>query len=522
MDFFNILFAKQTGLADGSLESLFGRLIGEKYVWETEKAPYFFRRSGGSLRSRLLGKEKDCIVGVSVPWNQLAPTYSSAVSTLMPFIEGTTIVAGHKYYISRKLSVSESVGNFIYARVNGANVSTQLSLTGTTKEGIKTAAYGGVSDGTTANTEGNIWIYQGASESATVSDIQLIDLTLMFGSTIADYAYTLETQQSGKGIAWLKSYGFFGEPYYAYDSGSIKSVSGLVSHNMTGKNQFNEPSNYNGDLVAVHIDANQSFVASANISCGIRYYDADQVQIDYWSTLPNSYGDRKYRVITANKDIEYIAFYGSGNPKEFMIEFGSTVSDYAPYTVNEYALDSDLILRGVPKMDADHNLYADGDTYESSGVVTRKYLPISITRVSNKSGTWDSGAGKGAFWYTTLTDLSLPAIKALNTAFMKGYALVPNVTDNLVVSEPTMAMFANGIIRWIDPVHMTDDKDTYNAYLANNPIEGVLEVLTPTTDTAEPFASPQKVDGAGTEQYITTDSFVPVGHETQYKCSPTP
>lgn len=102
-------------------------------------------------------------------------------------------------------------------------------------------------------------------------------------------------------------------------------------HTITGKNLFNAPNNDAGELVACHIDANQSFVASANISCGIRYYDANKTQIDWWSTLPNTYGDRKYRALSANQAIEYVEFYGSGNPTDLMIELGNEPSDYEPY-----------------------------------------------------------------------------------------------------------------------------------------------------------------------------------------------
>lgn len=51
-----------------------------------------------------------------------------------------------------------------------------------------------------------------------------IDLTQMFGSTIADYIYSLEQATTGSGIAWLKSYGFLTEDYYPYNAGELMSV----------------------------------------------------------------------------------------------------------------------------------------------------------------------------------------------------------------------------------------------------------------------------------------------------------
>ena len=41
--------------------------------------------------------------------------------------------------------------------------------------------------------------------------------------------------------------------------------------------------------------------------------------------------------------------------------------------IGNYPLDSDLVLRGVLKLDASNNLYYEGDVYESDGTVTRNY-----------------------------------------------------------------------------------------------------------------------------------------------------
>ena len=63
-----------------------------------------------------------------------------------------------------------------------------------------------------------------SSTTLSVRNVNLIDLTAMFGSTIADYIYTLEQTEAGSGIAWLESYGFDFSTYHAYDAGSIQSV----------------------------------------------------------------------------------------------------------------------------------------------------------------------------------------------------------------------------------------------------------------------------------------------------------
>lgn len=68
-----------------------------------------------------------------------------------------------------------------------------------------------------------VYVYNGYSGTTDLK-LNAIDLTIMFGSVIADYVYSLEQAEAGSGIAWLKSYGFFTKDYYAYDAGSLQSV----------------------------------------------------------------------------------------------------------------------------------------------------------------------------------------------------------------------------------------------------------------------------------------------------------
>ena len=56
------------------------------------------------------------------------------------------------------------------------------------------------------------------------SEDNVIDLTAYFGTTIADYVYTLESGTAGAGITWLKNNGFFTADYYPYNAGGLLSV----------------------------------------------------------------------------------------------------------------------------------------------------------------------------------------------------------------------------------------------------------------------------------------------------------
>lgn len=126
----------------------------------------YFIRPSASIGDR----EYDEIVGGTVGWNQLCNGSS------------VTVTSGHKYYMI--------------------------------KGGAKSV---GASDGTaiTGLTSG--------------TDI-VIDLTALFGSTIADYIYSLEQATAGAGVAWFRQY--FGEDYYPYSEPTLKSVEGLTAHVM--------------------------------------------------------------------------------------------------------------------------------------------------------------------------------------------------------------------------------------------------------------------------------------------------
>ena len=542
MDLWEIYKASKGVPHSGDLyDALMGKALGGAgSVWELETAPYLFRQSGGLLNSRLLGKEKDCIVGASVGFNQLfgsnasitvfgiTANYTNGKLTLSgtpTSVNGAFRIyvpnradmpSGHKFLVS---GASTHFG----IRPQGYSYSTSSSQ----KERIFISGDSVISDivvnflGLDTATEYNETIYP-----------QFYDLTLMFGSTIADYAYTLETQQTGKGVAWLKDYGFFSE-YFAFDGGSIKSVSGLVSHKMVGKNLLDYGNTITiGDpdpavIKDLYIPATCtfSFKASADYVNSNNYWLVYLEQRSGTKTyITPTAGQKTTKTLYATIDNPIIRIYirsigiTAGTVSELQIELGSTATDYAPYHTDTYPLDTTVELRGLFKMDADHNLYAEGDTYESSGVVSRKYAQIVF------DGSSDEGwflYGYGGF------GIGVSGIKRPSTS-----SEIANIISNKFIAENYTDM-GNNARDFAMACHYTvDNMVFYNAsittveawrtWLSSNPITLVYELATPTTDQAEPFTSPQNVDKAGTEEYVTTQKFVPIGHETQYKCTPTP
>ena len=496
MDLWEIYKASKGVPHSGDLyDALMGKSLGGGSVWETENAPYLFRRSGGSLRTRLLGKAKDKLVGASVGWNQLVQNgnfadtsnWDSSYGTLsvannvgsFTVAEATTsaridmnftAIAGHKYlsFADIKVPYGTTPQGFTTFRTTPATAIAigTLTVNGWTRiSGIRNA------DASDASS-GKFRVYFNAS-SGTVGDIvqlrniQLIDLTLALGSTIADYAYTLESQQSGKGVKWLRDYGFFDKPYFAYDSGSLQSVNATKKITV-GKNALNHTEMVVGGIDDItgtdgtnsarvnsgYIEVIQGETYTASIESGkkvVCYHLYDNQKhgigknvLSATATIPDGVSYIRFAFGYTNNDTITVDDVSSAQ-----VELGSTATAYEPYTAHEYSL-ADLELRGVFKMDASHNIYAEGDTYESSGKVTRN----TILR-----------------------------------AYQSGdESLADAITDgtNTIVLSPNAS-----------------------------------------TEQATPFTSPQIVDKYGTEQYIdgkvasgTRDVAVPVGHETEYKCSP--
>ena len=222
--------------------------------------------------------------------------------------------------------------------------------------------------------------------------MNICDLTQMFGSTIADYIYTLETSHTGDGVAWFRK--LFPKPYYAYNAGELMSVQ-AASHKMTGFNQWDEEwelggySTSNGQKAAdntrirnknyIPCLPNTTYCNSSPATMIVLYYDAGKNFISYEGVLTNI-------TFTTPSNCGYINFYmatayGTTYNNDICINLhwdGERDGEYEPYTVHSYALDSDLVLRGIPKLDADNKLYYDGDTYESDGTVTRRYGVVDI------------------------------------------------------------------------------------------------------------------------------------------------
>ena len=388
---------------------------GRGATLQTDTEPYLTKQTPQGDRELL------SLVGGTVAWNQLCNSSS------------VTVTSGHKY-IMRK-SGATSVGNS-----NGS------ALTGLTSG----------------------------------SDM-VIDLTQMFGSTIADYIYTLEQGTAGAGVAWFRK--LFPNDYYAYDAGSLLSVK-TSGHVVTGKNLLNPiiytGGSYNPNIgtqwtlseAATQLTDNEDGTFSIDLGSWsarlflfplqkTKYYFYADFSADNMATT-SGYLDADFKVlsvynVTGAEFTRNLGITGTDEQRYFFllfaprsyaqtitithpqIEYGETATAYEPYSQTTYPL-SNIELRGIPKL-VDNKLQYDGDSYESSGAVTRKY------------GTRAYQAGDATDGSTMVTD-------GTNT---------------------------------------------------------VYKLDTPTTETADAYTSPQTVKAGGSEQFVDERTVpMPVGNVSEY------
>ena len=478
--------ADKNGSYDNLTAGLAEQLTTDQGI--TDSVPYLMRPSGGGLA--VGSYEQDKIVGGSVVWNQLIQNGNfadnsgwSAIASnhetlaidngiaTMTAISGNTAkgitrrtvipsLANHKIFFSVMVNPSANIGVRIGgpSAVAGNYRDASFYATANTWNHINkvlTVA----SDNTTRNI--NLYLdtvgQLSAGDTVQVKQFYAIDLTAMFGTTIADYIYGLETATAGAGVAWLKQHfpAQFCSGYQEYNAGEIKSVGGLVSHDTTGLNQWDEEleaGQYNTATGAKESYSGR-YRSKNLIPClpNTVYYHSKSMQLLYYDSKkqflsPRNGGFLSAREFTTPDSCYYITFNiteVTKNNGDICINFSDPAKNgtYEPYEVHSYPLDSTLTLRGIPKLDANNQLYYDGDTYSADGTVERRFAERA----------YQSGD-------ESLTDA---------------------LTDGTVT---------------------------------------VYKLATPTTETATPYQMPQLVDPDGTEEYVLSDGAfpMPVGHETFY------
>ena len=522
---------------DGSYPDMSVGNVFSDDSYTEDKTPYLYRVSGGGIE---VGKvEADKIVGGTVAWNQQVPinetTRTVADVEVTSNNDGTYTLNGTATAIAANYWFSSGSYNTIQNHimllkdvviVSSSGLSTRFS-----------SQLGGIKLYKCEYSEKVSFRMPNFQNGKTYSNVkvvpQLFDLTQMFGSTIADYIYTLGQTT---GVAFFRK--MFPNAYYPYNAGELMHVSGLSEHLMTGFNWFDEGSaewiasyyinanggqgsstSYRNTSTFTQVLSNTPYAYSVYktstvvTSLSVAFYDADKNFIS--RSTPSAETSQigvNTVVITTPVNARYARLNAPTDSKDICISLSSSRNgEYEPYVKHSYPLDSSLTLRGLPKLDSSNNLYYDGDVYSSDGKVQRKYG----VKTFNGTETWsflkygESGIYRA---YINVSDIST------STADSNVADIISNLYPTIQYQRGSVQTGISGRygytqINVFQSVYTT--VEAFKSALATNPLEVVYLLATPNEETAQAYTEYQKVSKYGTEEYVST-GIVPVGHITKY------
>ena len=520
----------------------------------TDKSPYLFRAMPTGAGDR----EEPVIVGGSVVWNQLVKaissenwaaesgvtaTFTDGIATISSTTVGNGIYTkntiptygGHKYAVM--ITAKGTSGQTLAVTMPSTGIVKYLSI-----ESSDWKTYSLVlSTAQDANTRMYVFIRDVAYENLQIKNVVLTDLIVMFNSSIADYLRTLETTETGAGLAYLRKYGFFTKQYYPYSEPTFKHVEGLTAHRMVGFNQWDEEYEAGGlnindgekqtasDRIRsknfIHVLPNTTYYlcigaehhpSGGNSTNDVVFYDENKAYIGY-SNPRQTYSF----TFTTPANCHYVMFhtsprYGDTYYHDICINLSDPAKNgtYEPYKSYTYPLDPDVVLRGIPKLDSANNLYFDGDVYKADGTVSRRYIEVLVDGGVNGiafSGAW--GAEANGYTVYISTGLGARSYNTISDRFI--------VSNASIATMPLMSFVGNSgsssTWSFVLPSTVTSLAEA-NTWASNNPFHIIIPRSTPTTETADPYAPLQLADPYGTEEWVLDDEAfpMPAGQETFY------
>ena len=506
-----------------------------------ERVPYNFRKSGGKVGNVALLNDK--IVGGSLAFNQKALDKSTATVsdvTITNNGDGTYTVNGTasaavNFGLTGAISKVKNHVFIVTGCPAGGSATTYSLLLSYFDGGTWQNEYYDIGTGALQKRNyDTLYVSLLICNGVAVNDLkfapQVIDLTRLFGQTIADYIYSLGTVD---GIAYFKN---LFDGIYAYNAGTLESVN-TSKHIMRGFNQWDE------NWFLRDIDANTGAFISGNYVCsenkirviaGQTYYfkgsGAAKFYVYYYDEngdyIGHATGFNPDTTLTIPQGVCFILFLRGGaygttylNDMCINISDASKNGTYEPYKETVYPLDESLTLRGVPMLDANNNLYYDGDEYTPDGTVKRNYKEINLGGINwTKIADWN---GAPAFASDIMNEIRGIADNQIANILCVKYITFSCDALNAAPAENGICESTAKTIVIRDAALASGDAAAFKTAM-----QGVLLFVpleTPTTETAEPFTDPQTVNADGTEQYIdyaftqgTRDVEIPVGHDSEY------
>lgn len=422
-------------------------------------------------------------------------------------------VSGHKYLVKGNKKTASNVGIevYLYGHTTPSNNDYIVNCNLTSSDMVL-----------------YLFVYQNTPNGTYKVSPNLIDLTQMFGSTIADYIYSLEQANAGSGVAWFKRY--FPKEYYAYNSGELVSVK-TQGKKITHFNQWDEEvkTGYYLDGTTGQEVASQNAMCSKNFcECmpNTSYYFRTSFVADatpvYFYDKDKNYISRVYvrnNVFTTPINAWYmrISFalaYGTTYKHDICINFhydGERDGEYEPYNSETYPCD-DIELRGIPQLDENNNLAFDGDEYANDGNVKRKYGTYTFVNTD----TFYVQSADYHIYRMPINDMKAVADISSVKGLMDLY--VQNTTQGIGVLQPDNSFTIYNGTLYIRDNSCASASDLVTKLVGHS---FIYELATQTNENSIPFTEVQECDNWGTEEWLapTTDTRpceVPVGHETDY------
>lgn len=525
-------------------------------TYDTDQIPYMLRQSSKAI----MGQESlDQIVGGSLGWNQLIPQITATASQYgIKYVStgnGTWTITGALesgqvqgwYNLNYTANAKKVLNGHVYY-VRGCDTQMRLQFVGNSV--IATCEAEKIVKATLGASDTSTWVRFQTMTHATLNKTltpQVLDLTAMFGSTIADYIYSLESATAGAGVAWLSKYIDL-QSYHTYDAGSIQSVQ-AKEHVTLSKNFLTDyvnhasPGVFNG--VTFTKNADGTITLNGTATAATLYYLSARSTLSttvglrlpkgnyILSGTPTGYSSYNLRLgmnrggngDTIGNDtgsgfaftepegtaVTYGVWIGFNSGAVFnnvvmkpMVRYATADSTYVPYQKHSYPLNGSLTLRGIPKL-VNNELQYDGDIYYPNGTVARGYNTYLVTTCTS-IGT---ATGFGAYAYIASLSDTDSTSGVYTPLVCSKYLGVAASGDR----APMTAYIVGGSLVIVNPAFTS--LSTAQSILAQQMPVVVYKKVTPTTETATPYQQVQMADPDGTEEFVST-SVVPAGHYTRY------
>ena len=241
------------------------------------------------------------IVGATLAWNQLVQngnfastsnwnnqnstaTANNNEMTITPtaayggITQDLAVTAGHKVLYMADLYCAEiQTGDAIRLQMwDGSNYKSVLM-----SESAKWTKMSFIYDFPSNATNNRLMIVNNKSGSAgstfKAKNTITVDLTQLFGSTIADAIYQMEQTTAGSGVAFFRKY--FSKDYYDYDAGTLESVN-VSAHKAYDSNA--------AEVSSITLDSSKEFRGLYKLVDGELRADGDVYEAD--GTVTRKYG----------------------------------------------------------------------------------------------------------------------------------------------------------------------------------------------------------------------------------------